>query len=151
MWDICLSQHKDTLVSYLLSLLKGLPRVQWVEEDAGRKSKGTGSFLSSTLLDMRMYCLKSLGSVTVRCYFFKHINTFIHQGCIKVIKSDNKRIYSANKCCSFGLSVHIWKMNLFWFNQKILSSKLFLTLIIRNVSWSSYQRIMISEDHVTLE
>ncbi len=50
---------------------------------------------------------KRLGSVTVRCYFFKHINTFIHQGCIKVIKSDNKRIYSANKCCSFGLSIHI--------------------------------------------
>ncbi|XP_016098958.1 phosphatidylinositol 4-kinase, catalytic, alpha b isoform X1 [Sinocyclocheilus grahami] len=32
-------QHKDTVVSYLLSLLKGLPRVQWVEENAGRKCK----------------------------------------------------------------------------------------------------------------
>lgn len=36
-------QHKDTVVSYLLSLLKGLPRVQWVEENAGRKCKGTVS------------------------------------------------------------------------------------------------------------
>ncbi len=61
MWDICLSQHKDTVVSYLLSLLKGLPRVQWVEENAGRKCKGTSSFLSSTLLDMRTYCLKVWG------------------------------------------------------------------------------------------
>ncbi|RXN31449.1 phosphatidylinositol 4-kinase alpha isoform X1 [Labeo rohita] len=34
-------QHKDTVVSYLLSLLKGLPRVQWVEENAGRKCKDT--------------------------------------------------------------------------------------------------------------
>uniref|UniRef100_A0A673JXB0 Phosphatidylinositol 4-kinase, catalytic, alpha b n=1 Tax=Sinocyclocheilus rhinocerous TaxID=307959 RepID=A0A673JXB0_9TELE len=34
-------QHKDTVVSYLLSLLKGLPRVQWVEENAGRKCKET--------------------------------------------------------------------------------------------------------------
>uniref|UniRef100_UPI003D7F9F07 phosphatidylinositol 4-kinase, catalytic, alpha b isoform 7 n=1 Tax=Danio rerio TaxID=7955 RepID=UPI003D7F9F07 len=32
-------QHKDTVVNYLLSLLKGLPRVQWVEENAGRKCK----------------------------------------------------------------------------------------------------------------
>uniref|UniRef100_A0A673JPI3 Phosphatidylinositol 4-kinase, catalytic, alpha b n=1 Tax=Sinocyclocheilus rhinocerous TaxID=307959 RepID=A0A673JPI3_9TELE len=34
-------QHKDTVVSYLLSLLKGLPRVQWVEENAWRKCKET--------------------------------------------------------------------------------------------------------------
>ncbi|XP_036434793.1 phosphatidylinositol 4-kinase, catalytic, alpha b isoform X1 [Colossoma macropomum] len=32
-------QHKDMVVSYLLSLLKGLPRVQWVEEATCRKSK----------------------------------------------------------------------------------------------------------------
>ncbi|XP_056319196.1 phosphatidylinositol 4-kinase, catalytic, alpha b [Danio aesculapii] len=32
-------QHKETVVNYLLSLLKGLPRVQWVEENAGRKCK----------------------------------------------------------------------------------------------------------------
>ncbi|KAA0714464.1 Phosphatidylinositol 4-kinase alpha [Triplophysa tibetana] len=34
-------QHKDLVVSYLLNLLKGLPRVQWVEENAGRKNKET--------------------------------------------------------------------------------------------------------------
>uniref|UniRef100_A0A3Q2DBD8 Phosphatidylinositol 4-kinase alpha n=1 Tax=Cyprinodon variegatus TaxID=28743 RepID=A0A3Q2DBD8_CYPVA len=32
-------QHKDTLVPYLLSLLKGLPRVQWIEEGLGKKEK----------------------------------------------------------------------------------------------------------------
>ncbi|KAI4896373.1 hypothetical protein NFI96_009922 [Prochilodus magdalenae] len=32
-------QHKDMVVSYLLSLLKALPKVQWVEEVTGRKSK----------------------------------------------------------------------------------------------------------------
>uniref|UniRef100_A0A3Q3DUE8 Phosphatidylinositol 4-kinase alpha n=1 Tax=Hippocampus comes TaxID=109280 RepID=A0A3Q3DUE8_HIPCM len=32
-------QHKDTLVSYLLSLLRGLPRVQWIEEGLGKKGK----------------------------------------------------------------------------------------------------------------
>uniref|UniRef100_A0A8P4K3C8 Phosphatidylinositol 4-kinase alpha n=1 Tax=Dicentrarchus labrax TaxID=13489 RepID=A0A8P4K3C8_DICLA len=32
-------QHKDVLVSYLLSLLRGLPRVQWIEESSGKKGK----------------------------------------------------------------------------------------------------------------
>uniref|UniRef100_A0A4W6BQI1 1-phosphatidylinositol 4-kinase n=1 Tax=Lates calcarifer TaxID=8187 RepID=A0A4W6BQI1_LATCA len=32
-------QHKDILVSYLLSLLRGLPRVQWIEESLGKKGK----------------------------------------------------------------------------------------------------------------
>uniref|UniRef100_A0A4W4EH20 Phosphatidylinositol 4-kinase alpha n=1 Tax=Electrophorus electricus TaxID=8005 RepID=A0A4W4EH20_ELEEL len=30
-------QHKDMVVGYLLSLLRGLPRVQWVEEATGRR------------------------------------------------------------------------------------------------------------------
>uniref|UniRef100_A0A8C7ZV67 1-phosphatidylinositol 4-kinase n=1 Tax=Oryzias sinensis TaxID=183150 RepID=A0A8C7ZV67_9TELE len=32
-------QHKDMLVPYLLSLLRGLPRVQWIEESCGKKGK----------------------------------------------------------------------------------------------------------------
>ncbi|KAM6965038.1 phosphatidylinositol 4-kinase, catalytic, alpha b isoform 2-T2 [Aplochiton taeniatus] len=32
-------QHKDTLVSYLLSLLRGLPRFQWIEESSGKKGR----------------------------------------------------------------------------------------------------------------
>ncbi|XDV46539.1 hypothetical protein PO909_014421, partial [Leuciscus waleckii] len=46
------------------------------------------------------------------CLFFKEMNTFIQQGCIKLIKSDSKDIYNvtkdsiSNKCCSFELSIH---------------------------------------------
>uniref|UniRef100_A0A7N8XHB8 Phosphatidylinositol 4-kinase alpha n=1 Tax=Mastacembelus armatus TaxID=205130 RepID=A0A7N8XHB8_9TELE len=32
-------QHKDIFVPYLLSLLRGLPRVQWIEESLGKKGK----------------------------------------------------------------------------------------------------------------
>ncbi|XP_036383651.1 phosphatidylinositol 4-kinase, catalytic, alpha b isoform X1 [Megalops cyprinoides] len=32
-------QSKDTIVPYLLGLLKGLPRVQWIEESTGRKGR----------------------------------------------------------------------------------------------------------------
>ncbi|XP_041760383.2 phosphatidylinositol 4-kinase alpha-like isoform X1 [Coregonus clupeaformis] len=30
-------QHKETVVPYLLTLLRGLPRVQWIEESSGKK------------------------------------------------------------------------------------------------------------------
>uniref|UniRef100_A0A8B9J219 Phosphatidylinositol 4-kinase alpha n=1 Tax=Amazona collaria TaxID=241587 RepID=A0A8B9J219_9PSIT len=33
-------QHKDNVVPYLLRLLKGLPKVQWIEESNARKSRG---------------------------------------------------------------------------------------------------------------
>uniref|UniRef100_A0A8C7CIN3 Phosphatidylinositol 4-kinase alpha n=1 Tax=Oncorhynchus kisutch TaxID=8019 RepID=A0A8C7CIN3_ONCKI len=32
-------QHKDSIVPYLLGLLKGLPRVQWIEESSGSKGR----------------------------------------------------------------------------------------------------------------
>ncbi|XP_057176975.1 phosphatidylinositol 4-kinase alpha isoform X2 [Triplophysa rosa] len=34
-------QHKDTIVPYLLGLLKGLPRVQWIEESSERRGRET--------------------------------------------------------------------------------------------------------------
>ncbi|XP_060764757.1 phosphatidylinositol 4-kinase alpha isoform X2 [Neoarius graeffei] len=34
-------QHKDTIVPYLLGLLKGLPKVQWIEESSERKGRET--------------------------------------------------------------------------------------------------------------
>lgn len=33
-------QHKDVIVPYLLGLLKGLPKVQWIEESSKRKGGG---------------------------------------------------------------------------------------------------------------
>ena len=33
-------QHKDAIVPYLLGLLKGLTRVQWIEESSERKGRG---------------------------------------------------------------------------------------------------------------
>uniref|UniRef100_A0A3P8X297 Phosphatidylinositol 4-kinase alpha n=1 Tax=Cynoglossus semilaevis TaxID=244447 RepID=A0A3P8X297_CYNSE len=49
-------QHKDIFVPYLLSLMKGLPRVQWIEENSGKKGNEflpvaeTFSFCLVTLL-----------------------------------------------------------------------------------------------------
>lgn len=34
------SQHRDVLVPYLLGLLRGLPKVQWIEESSQRKRQG---------------------------------------------------------------------------------------------------------------
>ncbi|XP_048467707.1 phosphatidylinositol 4-kinase alpha-like [Rhincodon typus] len=34
-------QHKETVVPYLLRLLKGLPKVQWIEDSSGKKHRGT--------------------------------------------------------------------------------------------------------------
>uniref|UniRef100_A0AAX7T4F2 1-phosphatidylinositol 4-kinase n=1 Tax=Astatotilapia calliptera TaxID=8154 RepID=A0AAX7T4F2_ASTCA len=48
-------QHKDILVSYLLSLLRGLPRVQWIEESSGKKGK---EFLP--VADNFSFCLVTL-------------------------------------------------------------------------------------------
>uniref|UniRef100_A0A8B9JXZ0 1-phosphatidylinositol 4-kinase n=1 Tax=Astyanax mexicanus TaxID=7994 RepID=A0A8B9JXZ0_ASTMX len=48
-------QHKDMVVGYLLSLLKGLPRVQWVEEATGRKSKE-----SLPMAEIFSFCLVTL-------------------------------------------------------------------------------------------
>ncbi len=51
------------------------------------------------------YCSKVLGQYV----FFHEINTFVHQVCIKLIKSDSediytvKNIYISNKCCWFQL------------------------------------------------
>lgn len=33
-------QHEDVIVPYLLGLLKGLPKVQWIEESSEHKGRG---------------------------------------------------------------------------------------------------------------
>lgn len=39
-FEIPAFQHKDAIVPYLLWLLKGLPKVQWIEESSERKGRG---------------------------------------------------------------------------------------------------------------
>jgi len=77
----------------------------------------------------------------VGVFILKEINTFIHQGRIKLIKSDGKDIYNvtkdsiSNKCCSSELSIH----------QKILK-KCINNQIYLILCWSSNHHIrMISE------
>ncbi|KAF3695572.1 Phosphatidylinositol 4-kinase alpha [Channa argus] len=55
-------QHKDILVSYLLSLLRGLPRVQWIEESLGKKGK---EFLPVS--ENFSFCLVTLLSDVAQC------------------------------------------------------------------------------------
>ncbi len=87
-------------------------------------------------------------------FFFKEMNTFIQQGCIKLIKCDSKtlnksflmlqKISISNKCSSFILSVY----------QNILikgvSTKIWSITTVFNIdntfSWAAHQHIiMISE------
>lgn len=44
-----LVQHKDSIVPYLLGLLKGLPKVQWIEESSLRKGQGKAYSLYSSV------------------------------------------------------------------------------------------------------
>ncbi len=47
----------------------------------------------------------------VRKFFFKEINTFIHQGYMKIFKSNSKhirtvtKVFISNKFCSFECSI----------------------------------------------
>ncbi len=60
-------------------------------------------------------------------FFYKEVNAFNRQGCIKLPRSDSKNIYNviSNKCCSFKLSIHqrIIKACIMVFKAKILGSK----------------------------
>uniref|UniRef100_A0A667ZFQ4 Phosphatidylinositol 4-kinase alpha n=1 Tax=Myripristis murdjan TaxID=586833 RepID=A0A667ZFQ4_9TELE len=54
-------QHKDILVSYLLSLLRGLPRVQWIEESLGKKGRE-----SLPVAENFSFCLVTLNNKVLR-------------------------------------------------------------------------------------
>ncbi len=90
--------------------------------------------------------IKSLGEVKV-FFFFKDINIFIQQGCIKLMAVKSfvmlKQIFISNKCCSFELFIkEFWKQKF----KKIWNSTTVNKIIIRNVSWAANQHIrMISE------
>lgn len=47
-------QHKNVIVPYLLGLLKGLPKVQWIEESSERKGRGTQPLLQSNNMIIRL-------------------------------------------------------------------------------------------------
>ncbi len=57
------------------------------------------------------YTVQKFGVSKIFIVIEKNIDTFIQQGCTKLIKSYNKDIYNAtnlilNKYCSFELSTH---------------------------------------------
>jgi len=91
-----------------------------------------------------IYTVQKFGVCKTFVEWMNEINTFIHQGCIKLIESYSKDMYTVtkvlNKCCSFELSIHqrILKNNASRFSTKIWSSMtVFNTdIIIRNVSLS---------------
>ncbi len=94
-------------------------------------------------------CYSSFEKFRVSKIFFKEINTFIQQGCIKLIKCDSKtlnksflmlqKISISNKCSSFILSVY----------QNILikgvSTKYEVSQLFSNIdntfSWAANQHI----------
>jgi len=58
------------------------------------------------LLHPTSYIASGVTHLAIR-FFLKEINTFIHQGCIKLSNCDSKNIYNVTKdlfiCCSFKL------------------------------------------------
>ncbi len=69
--------------------------------------------------------------ISSKCfYFLKKVNTLIHQGHIKLIKSPSKifiifqKIYISNRCCSLQLSIHL--------------------LILKNQMYHSFNKILCS-------
>ncbi len=76
-------------------------------------------------------------------FFFFKCNTFIHQGCIKSIKSDSKNVFEINVILNFLFIKESWRRK----NWSQFTQKMFSTLIIiRNVSLAANQHIrMISE------
>uniref|UniRef100_A0AAX7VFF9 Phosphatidylinositol 4-kinase alpha n=1 Tax=Astatotilapia calliptera TaxID=8154 RepID=A0AAX7VFF9_ASTCA len=55
-------QHKDAIVPYLLGLLKGLPKVQWIEESSERKGRDT-----LPVAENFSFCLVTLLSDVAQC------------------------------------------------------------------------------------
>jgi len=54
-----------------------------------------------------LYIIQKFGVTEIFFFCVTEIDTFIHQGNIKLIKSDSKDIYNvAHKSCSFELSTH---------------------------------------------
>uniref|UniRef100_A0A8C3CRD7 Phosphatidylinositol 4-kinase alpha n=1 Tax=Cairina moschata TaxID=8855 RepID=A0A8C3CRD7_CAIMO len=72
-------QHKDNVVPYLLRLLKGLPKVQWIEESNARKGRGllpvaeNFSFCLVTLLSDVAYRDASLRDFAKLLLIYSHI------------------------------------------------------------------------------
>lgn len=66
-WELCVTcdgllvlQHKDAIVPYLIGLLKGLPKVQWIEESSERKGRGNFVMLSSLIQEWMLLCRNTI-------------------------------------------------------------------------------------------
>uniref|UniRef100_A0A3P9KAZ1 Phosphatidylinositol 4-kinase alpha n=1 Tax=Oryzias latipes TaxID=8090 RepID=A0A3P9KAZ1_ORYLA len=69
-------QHKDMLVSYLLSLLRGLPRVQWIEESCGKKGKGKRNpLIIASLVTIKFYTPDAFTGLSF-LHFLLHLCVF---------------------------------------------------------------------------
>lgn len=76
---ILLLQHKDAIVPYLLLLLKGLPKVQWIEErsECKGKKKSSDGFIVFLMVVFVTVALKFKGSHFIQLFLhsiFKWIN-----------------------------------------------------------------------------
>ncbi len=113
---------------------------------------------SESIMKLLIHLTSSFQWLWINTIILTQINTFIHQGCIKLIKNyiyNVIMIYISNKSCSFELSIHLWilKNKIYHnFHKNIVQHDCSTLIIIRNVSSAANQHIiMISEDHVTLK
>ncbi len=70
-------QHKDAIVPYLLGLLKGLPKVQWIEESSERK--GRGNYTPVIIMSVTM--LNISYNILYKCLLFCALQVWVPLHC----------------------------------------------------------------------
>lgn len=94
-------QHKDVIVPYLLGLLKGLPKVQWIEESS--EHKGRGNISCGTDLWCLLFCVYVLTiwlPVFQRNFLLQKTLAFLLWRCSQMLPSV-MRPYEERSVCVF--------------------------------------------------